>query len=61
MKVINLLRRGGRVVAESFAVIPLVFPPTCCVHYRLLVFKSRDDQSDALLVSAGDRVQTNID
>jgi len=61
MKVINLLRRRDRVVANSFTVIPVVSPPTCCVHYLLLAFKSRDDQSDALLVSAGDRVQTNID
>jgi len=61
MKVINLLRKRCRVVAKSFAVIPVVSPTTCCVHYLLLAFKSRGDQSDELLVSAGNRVQTNID
>lgn len=56
MKVINLLRRRDLVVAKSFTVIPVLFPPTCCVYYLLLDFKSRDVQSDALLVSAGDCV-----
>jgi len=54
MKVINLLRRRDCVVAKSFTVIPVVSPPpTCCVHYLLLAFKSHDDQSDALLVLQG--------
>jgi len=56
MKVINLLLRRDYVVIKSFTMISVVSPPTCCVHYLLLAFKSRDDQSDALLVSAGDCV-----
>jgi hypothetical protein len=55
MKVINLLQRRDCVVAKSFTVIPVVSPPpTRCMHYLLFAFKSREDQSDALLVSAGD-------
>jgi hypothetical protein len=37
MKVINLLRRRDRVVPNSFTVIPVVSPPTCCVHCALSV------------------------